>query len=96
MRASVSACLLLAGCIAPDSPAAITSYQQTCAQMGAVTQEQMFQCVQNQQTLATAEEMRRRNAAGALGRQMLANQQYRTPTTTTCRPFGNQVICNTF
>jgi hypothetical protein len=99
MRVFVAfALLLLSGCVATDSPEALTSYRQTCTQMGAVTQEQMFQCIQNQYTAANAEEMHRREAAGAWGDALLArNQTVRVaPSTTTCRPSGNQVICNTF
>lgn len=91
--------LCLTGCnTGYDDQAALASDQARCSQMGATTNDQMYQCVLQQQQIRSDEELRRRQAAGALGQQLMAQSRPppRYPTTTTCQPIGNTVQCRTF
>lgn len=92
-------CLNLSGCNTGYDQQALAYDQSTCQQMGAKTDDQMYQCVMQQQQMRSNEEMRRRQAASVLGQQIMAQsrpQPVQFPRTTTCRPIGITVQCTTF
>jgi hypothetical protein len=68
----------------------------TCNEMGARTQDQLFQCRMMLQQNAANAEIQRRQAATQLGAMISAQNQPRQMTTTTCNRVGQSVVCNQF
>ena len=64
---------------------------QRCAQMGAVTQDQMFQCRMNIRNNRAAASSALMQSGGAL----LSTPPQPRPSQTMCRRVGQTVVCNT-